>query len=116
MKRTLKIISFLATFFLFNLSICQAQHELPLEVVKLFDKVYGGPLMDEIAEHTTAKFRDNKPKSVWIVDTWKTLRQIKYQRLNSSVIVYKVKGGRAVVVAEARIKTVAGEAVQKEIF
>ncbi len=72
--------------------------------------------MDEIAEYTTPKFRDNKPKSVWVVDTWKTLREIKFQRLNCSVIDTKVKRDKAVVVTEARIKTVVGETTQKDIF
>ena len=72
--------------------------------------------MDEIADYTTPKFRDNKPKSVWVVDTWKTLRKIKFQRLNCSVIDTKVKGDKAIVVTEAKIKTVVGETAQKDIF
>ena len=72
--------------------------------------------MDEIADYTTPKFRDNKPKSVWVVDTWKPLKEIKFQRLNCSVIDTKVKGDRAVVVLESKIKTVAGETTQKEIY
>ena len=72
--------------------------------------------MDEIADYTAPKFRDNKPKSVWVVDTWKTLREIKFQRLNCSVISTKVKGDKAIVVTEAKIKTVVGETAQKEIY
>ncbi len=72
--------------------------------------------MDEIADYTTPKFRDNKPKSVWVVDTWKTLKEIKYEKLNSSVIDTKVKDDKAVVITEAKIKTVVGETAQKEIF
>jgi hypothetical protein len=116
MKRPLKIIPLLITLLLINLSISQAQEKSPIEVVKIFDKCYGGPLMDELANYTTPKFRDNKPKSVWVVDTWKTLKKIKYERLNSSVIDTKVKGDRAVVVTEAKIKTVVGETNQKDIF
>ena len=72
--------------------------------------------MDEIANYTTSKFRDNKPKSVWVVDTWKTLREIKFQRLNCSVIDTKVKDDKAIVITETKIKTVAGETTQKDIF
>ena len=106
----------LTTLLLFNLSICYAQSKSPIEVVKLFDKCYGAPCMDEIADYTTPKFRDNKPKSVWVVDTWKTLREIKFQRLNCSVIDTKVKDDKAIVVSETKIKTVVGETAQKEIF
>ena len=72
--------------------------------------------MDEIADYTTPSFRNNKPKSVWVVDTWKTLKDIQYERLNSSVIESKVKGDKAIVVVEAKIKAVAGEVTQKEIY
>ena len=72
--------------------------------------------MDEIADYTSPKFRDNKPKSVWVVDTWKTLRKLKFQRLNCSVIHTKVKDDKAIVVTETTIKTVVGETTQKDIF
>jgi len=72
--------------------------------------------MDEIADYTTDKFRDKKPKSVWVVDTWKALNKLKYERLNSSVIDSKVKDDKAVVIIEARIKTAVGEVTQKEIY
>ncbi len=116
MRRALKIVVFSTAFFLINIGICYAQPKSPIEVVKLFDKCYGHPCMDEIANYTTPKFRDNKPKSVWVVDTWKTLREIKFQRLNCSVIDTKVKDDKAVVVTETKIKTVAGETTQKDIF
>ena len=116
MIKSCKIIYLLITLSLINLSISQAQEKSPIEVVKLFDKAYGSPFMDEIANYTTPKFRDNKPKSVWVVDTWKTLKKIKYEKLNSSVIDTKVKGDRAVVITEGKIKTVVGETAQKEIF
>ena len=72
--------------------------------------------MDEIADCTTPQFRDNKPKSVWVVDTWKTLKDIQYERLNSSVIESKVKGDKAIIIVEAKIKTAAAEATQKQIY
>ena len=116
MIKPLKIIPLLIIFFFVTLNICHAQEKSPIEVVQFFNKTYGGSLMDEIANYTTPKFRDNRPKSVWVVDTWKTLKKIKYERLNSSVIDTKVKGDRAVVVTEAKIKTVVGETNQKDIF
>ena len=116
MNKSLKTISFLIAFLLINSGICQAQEKSPLEVVRLFDKGYGGPQMDEIVDYTTPNFRDNKPKSVWVVDTWKSLHKLKYERVNSSVIDTKVKGNRAVVFLKSKIKTAAGEVTQKEIY
>jgi len=100
MIKPFRIISLLIPLLLVNLGICPGQEKSPIEVVKLFDKAYGGPLMDEIADYTTPNFRDNKPKSVWVVETWKSLYKLKYERLNSSVIDTKVKGNRAVVVVK----------------
>ena len=113
---SLKIIPFLLTFLLLGLNVCHAQHKSPVEVVELFDKHYGGPLMDEIAAYTTSQFRENKPKSVWVVDTWKTLQEIQYERLNSSVIHSKIKDNKAIVIVEAKIKAVAGEVTQREVY
>ena len=111
-----KISPFLLAFLFICSSVSLAQENLPVEVVTLFMEGYGGPQMDEIAEYTTAHFRDNKPKSVWVVDTWKALHQLKYQKLKSSVINSKATGDKAVVVTEARIRTAAGEVTQKEIY
>ena len=72
--------------------------------------------MDEVAKYTTANFRDNKPKSVWVVDTWRTLQQLKYKKLNGDITDSKVKGEKAVVVVQSRISTAAGDAIQKEIY
>ena len=94
----LKIVPFLLISLLLGLNVCHAQPKLPLEVVQLFDKAYGGPLMDEIADYTTPQFRDNKPKSVWVVETWKTLKDIQYERVNSSVISSQVKDDKAIVI------------------
>ena len=116
MKRISKIVPVLIAFVLINSGICHAQPKSPVEVVKLFDNCYGGPLMDEIADYTTAAFRDNKPKSVWVVETWNTLKDIQYERVNSSVLDTKVKDDRAIVIMEAKIKTAAGEVTQKEIY
>ncbi len=58
----------------------------PIDVVKLFNENYGGPRMDKIADYTTANFRDNKPKSVWVVDTWRALKKISCLRLPRCVM------------------------------
>ena len=99
-----------------NPNLCLAQPKSPVEVVEFFNKAYGTHQMDEIADHTTPKFRDNKPKAVWIVDTWKTLSKLKYKRLNSSLIDSKVKADKAVVVIKGKIRTLAGDVTQKEVF
>ena len=114
--KSFKIIPILIAFLLFNLNLCYAQEKSLIEVVQFFNKSYGGPFMDEIANYTTPKFRDNRPKSVWVVDTWKSLNKLKYERLNSSIVDTKVKGDKAIVVIEAKIKTAAGEVTQKEIY
>ncbi len=72
--------------------------------------------MDEIADYTTANFRDNKPRSVWVVDTWRTLQQLKYKKLSGDITYSKVKGDKAVVIVQGRISTAAGDANQKEIY
>ena len=50
------------------------------------------------------------------MDTWNTLKEIQYERINSSVIESKVKGDKAIIVVEAKIKAVAGEVTQKEVY
>ncbi len=116
MIKCLRVLAFVIVLFFVHLGICRAQNKSPLEVVKLFDKCYGGPLMDEIADYTTPGFRDNKPKSVWVVDTWKTLQKIQYERVNSSIMHSEIKDDKAVVIMEAKIKAVAGKVTQKEIY
>jgi hypothetical protein len=86
MKHLFKILPVLFTFLLFKLNPCLAQPKSPVEVVEFFNKSYGTHLMDEVADYTTPKFRDNKPKSVWVVYTWRILNKMKYERLNSSLI------------------------------
>ncbi len=90
--------------------------KLPIDVVKLFSENYGGPDMDELATFTTANFRDNKAKSVWVVDTWRALKKIEYKKFNGKIVDSKVKGDKAVVIIESRISTAAGDATQKEIY
>ena len=94
-RRTKVCCLLLNTLLLINLGICHAQHKSPIEVVKLFDKAYGTPLMDEIADYTTPKFRDNRPKSVWVVkadarllDFHKEPQSYILQKLSSHDIVF----------------------------
>ena len=115
MKTVIKIIIFPLTLFL-NPVLCLAQPELPIEVVRIFDKHYGGPLMDEIADYTTPRFRDNKPKAVWVAETSKSLNAIKYERLNSAIIDSRVKGNRAVIILKARINTMCGPLARNETY
>jgi hypothetical protein len=88
----------------------------PKEVVALYDKTYGTSEMTDIAPYTTAKFRDNKPKEVWVIDTWNALKDMKYKRLDSELIDSKTKGNRAMVILESEIETVEGKTKQKELF
>ena len=107
---------FFASVIYFLPSLSFAEPDNPTEVVEFFDRAYGTHLMDEIADITTPKFRKNKPKAVWIVDTWKALQKIKYGRLGSSIIKTKVKDNRAVVILQVSIRAIAGEVDQKEIY
>lgn len=116
MKTAFTIVPVLVSLLLPFQAECHAQQDSPVDVVKLFSTDYGSANMDETAKYTTEHFRDNRPKSVWIVDTWRTLRQIEYKRLHGSVIGSKIKGNRAAVILDARIGTAAGETNQKEIY
>jgi hypothetical protein len=116
MKNSIKITLSMIPLILLTPYPCLAQPKSPVEVVEFFNKEYGGPLMDELAEYTTPKFGDNKPKSVWVVDTWRILRKMKYERLSGSIIDSKVKDDKAVVVAGGKIGTVVGDVTQKEVF
>ena len=88
----------------------------PIEVVNLFFETYGTSRMDEIGPYTTSKFRDDKPMSVWIAETWNALKQMEYAKLEIKVLDSKITDKNALVAVQAKIKTVAGEADQKEIY
>jgi len=88
----------------------------PIEVVNLFFETYGTSRMDEIGPYTTAKFRENKPMSVWVAETWKALKQMEYEKLEIKVLDSKIKNKNALVAVQTKIKTVAGEVDQKEIY
>jgi hypothetical protein len=104
-------------YLLCGFEVSNAQEKSPVDVVNLFDRHYGGPDMDVIAGNTTASFRANRPKSVWVADVWRVLKKMKYKRLNSTVIDSRVKNDRkAVVIIEAKIEIANKETTQKEIY
>jgi len=119
-EKGMRIANILFVFILgvlfFDSAMCQGQQDSPADVVRSFSACYGGPCMDETADHTTARFRDNKPGSVWVVDTWKALQQTQYIKVQDRIIGAKTTEDRAAVVVEATIKTVAGETEQKEVY
>ena len=114
--KIIKTVSLSIVLFLMLTAIAIAQGQTPSDIVNVFVNTYGGPYMDELADFTTPNFRDNKPKSVWVVDTWKSLKQIKYRKIRSSVIASKVKGNKAVVIVDATIETKAVKTSQKELY
>jgi hypothetical protein len=101
---------------LFRPAMCQGQQDSPVDVVRSFSACYGGPCMDAMADHTTGRFRDNKPRSVWVVHTWNALQKVAYRKIHDRIIDSKTTADRAAVVIEARISTVAGETAQKEVY
>lgn len=116
MNDVCRIIPFLIMFLVGTPPVCHGQQDSPIAVVELFSASYGGPRMDEIADYTTGRFRDQRPKSVWIADTWKALQEMKYRRVYGSVINAKVKDNKAAVILDAKIATSIGETEQKEIY
>jgi hypothetical protein len=100
----------------FDFGVCQGQQDSPVDVVQSFSACYGGPCMDATADQTTGRFRDNKPKSVWVADTWKALQHTAYRKVQDRIVGSEATDNRAAVVVEARIRTVAGETEQKEIY
>ncbi len=110
-RRTKVCCPLLITLLLFNLGIGCTQPKSPLEVVKLFDKCYGGPLMDEIAEYSTPKFRDNIPKSVWVVKAH--ARDLDFHKEPQSYVIERLKSHDIVFLGtrhkkEASLKFVSG--------
>lgn len=93
-----------------------AAPKTPVQVVEIFIEGYGTAKMDQAADVTTAEFRDNKPKSVWVQETWEALNELKYRHKDSSVIDTKVGDEKAIVVVDAKITTVAADARQNEVY
>jgi len=118
LRISFKIIFFLMfVFLLCGFEVSNAQDKSAVDVVNLFDSHYGGPNMDAIAGYTTAKFRLNRPKSVWVVDVWRALKKMKYKRVGIFVVDSKVNGNKkSVILVEAKIKVNEKETTQKEIY
>ena len=106
----------LITLFFLQANILNAETKSPEEVVKMFIAGYGTARMDEAADLTTDKFRGDRPKSVWVVETWKTLNAIEYGRKESKVIDSRIGEKKAVVLVESEITTNPANAVQREIY
>jgi len=104
-------------YLLCSFEASNAQDKSPVGVVNLFDRHYGGPDMDVISGNTTASFRANRPKSVWVVDVWRALKKMKYKILNSTVIDSRVNNDRkAVDIVKAKIEIANKETTHKEIY
>jgi len=104
-------------YLLCGFEISNAQDKSAVEVVNLFDSHYGGSDMDVIAGYTTAKFRLNRPQSVWVVDVWRALKKMKYKRMGSAVVDSKFNDNtKAVILAATKIKIDEKETTQKEIY
>lgn len=88
----------------------------PIETVELWNKTYGTAEMDQCGDITTAKMRDNKPKSVWVYDTWKQLDKIDYRKETSEIIQQKIDADIAIIVVQSRIYALDGYVDQKELF
>ncbi len=116
MKKAVAIGPLIVAVLIVALTVCHAEQDSPVDVVKSFSACYGGACMDETANCTTRRFRDNKPRSVWVVDTWRALREMKYRRLDSTVIDSRANDNSAAVVIDATIETAAGETNQKEVY
>ena len=104
-------------YLLCGFEVSNAQDKSAIDVVNLFGSHYGGPDMDAIAGYTTAKFRLNRPKSVWVVDVWRALKKMKYKRVGSTVVDSKFNDNKkAVILVETKIKIDEKETTQKEIY
>ena len=88
----------------------------PIETVEIWNATYGTAEMDQCGDITTARMRDNKPKSVWVYDTWKQLDKIDYRKETSEIIRQKIDADIAVIVVQSRIYAIDGYVDQKELF
>lgn len=113
----LMFVFFLFTFyFQYILKNKNPGDQPPDAAVKQFARCYGKPCMDDIGALVTPGFRDFKPVSVWVADTWRALKESKYLRLSGRVLDSRVKENRAVVSMASTIKTVDGQIDQTEIY
>jgi len=115
-NRALRIILPLIAIILVHANSIYAEPKTPVQVVKFFIVGYGTSQMDDVADYTTAKFRDNKPKSVWVVETWRALKKLKYGRKAGKVIDSKIAGDKAIVLIDSEITTAAADVKQREVY
>ena len=97
-------------------SISQQSSLSPFEVVQKFHECYGTPCMDELMDLTTAQFRQERPKTVWLIEAWDALKKIKYEKVEHEVVKSKILKDRAKIACKTRIKTQSADAQQVEIF
>ena len=86
------------------------------QTIYLYAETYGTARMDETGDIVTENFRDGKPISVWVADSWKTLHQLEYEKLETKILSTKIKKDHAIVIADGKIRTKAGETRHKEIY
>lgn len=84
--------------------------------VEIFLEGYGTAKMDAAAEVVTENFRDDKPASVWVYDTWTSLDNLEYERLENEIVESAIEGDQAIVQVHTTIITVAGEVEQDELY
>jgi hypothetical protein len=119
----MKHLSFILTLLLLgcsaNLQVSSPGRDAslsPEQVVTLFHETYGSARMDEIGPYTTERFRQNLPVTVWLVEVWKQLKDLRYEKLDFEIVESKVETTHASVVTRAKIKTKVGESDQQEIY
>ena len=90
----------------------------PEQVVVLFQQTYGTADMDRLGPYTTARFRKGRPIAVWLVDVWKHLEGLHYEKLAFRIMETETNasGNEAQVTVASAIKTNAGTTTQTEIF
>ena len=93
-----------------------AQDSGILEPIKIFDQYYGTADMDRVADVVTSNFRDGKPKTLWVSETWQILQELGYERLGSEVLDTEVKGDVGLVRLRAKNQTAVGVVKQDEVF
>lgn len=93
-----------------------AETRTPTETVAIWNAGYGTADMDACADVTTANLRDDKPKAVWVYDTWKHLTRLGYRKEQSDVLQEKIDGETAVVMLQTRIYAIDAYSDQKELF
>ena len=86
------------------------------ETIHLYADTYGTARMDETGEIVTENFRDGKPISVWVNDTWKKLHQLEFEKLETKILKTKIERDKAIAIVQGKIKTNVGETSHKEIY